>query len=43
MNDNPENDKSPPSELEGLLSLEIPAATYSPRGPPPKYHRRGRA
>ena len=43
MNDNSENDKSPPSELEGLLPLEIPAATYSPRGPPPKYHRRGRA
>ena len=37
------NDKSPPSELGGLSIVEIPAATYSPRGPPPKYHRRGRA
>ena len=38
------NDEIPSSRSsEGISSLEIPAATYSPRGPPPKYHRRGRA
>ena len=40
----PRNDEIPSSpSSEGISSIEIPAATYSPRGPPPKYHRRGRA
>ena len=40
----PETTKSPRAGARrGLSRLEIPAATYSPRGPPPKYHRRGRA
>ncbi len=33
--------KSPP--FGGLFRVENPAATYSPRGSTPKYHRRGRA
>ena len=35
--------QKPPERTRGASVLEIPAATYSPRGPPPKYHRRGRA
>ena len=34
----PEREKGSP---RGAFFKEIPAATYSPRGTPPKYHRRG--
>jgi hypothetical protein len=30
-------------EATGPCNKEIPATSYSPRGPPPKYHRRWRA
>ena len=33
--------QKPPERTRGAFVLEIPAATYSPRGPPPKYHRAG--
>ena len=36
----PERERGP---LGGLSTCEIPAASYSPRESPPKYHRRWRA
>ena len=39
----PEMRKTPDRERSGVFLRLIPAATYSPRGSTPKYHRRWRA